>query len=685
MNKSTPLSAFTHTTLPDSKTHIRLLEIIEGKYKQHVVCKLSTWPLDAAPPYYAISYTWGDPTYTADITVNERHLEVGRNCEYVLHQAFFLMTRELRYYWIDAICIDQTSTLERGHQVSLMGKLYQRAMHVLACVGPHSGDSEFLVKMCKKKKKVLQDIHVYLNQREYERHDWSAPFLLDDNIPLMAKCYLSMLPWTKSKLVKELTAFMERPYFSRVWILQELHMGIHVTYCCGRDVLSSGHVFALSQLLDPLLDWYVYQDQLPLTRYEKGIQKHIGKAIQTMAKSGKTDVDIENSSWSYPGESQRGCLALASSHAKTLHLRSAMAIMDKFQCTDDRDKLYGILSLVDWSSLIEPVPDYSKDTLSLAVEVFGLLAKEQDSESYWLFDAARWAQRLIKLFNLTPKDEAIRTAFVQRYDSKLDISVGQTPYHHNIPRILEICRAVKIYSPLSRSRHYARLHCSEQKYDDTTVMLVDGLDVPFARVPSGTRANDWYLELDPSLGYRIFTGLLNIGLIVRRNPGLSSYTIIGVARRSANHNTYFFDWSLNQQHFKVFWHAEDIMLLFLNFGRSRTPHSEESLTLHVCGSRNSSFAQRLPFFSRGLKVPGIQRAKLNEIDRWTTDGYDRSTTDEFDQPTTEEDDWWMTDGEADTILEKSAVESSDRSDPRLWYNEDALRQYHATCENVSRL
>jgi hypothetical protein len=127
------------------------------------------------------------------------------------------------------------------------------------------------------------------------------------------------------------------------------------------------------------------------------------------------------------------------------------------------------------------------------------------------------------------------------------------------------------------------------------------------------------------------------------------------------------------------------MLLFLNFGRSRTPHSEESLTLHICGSKNSSFAQRLPFFSRELKVAEIQRAKLNEIDRWTTDGHDRSTTDEFDQPTTEEDDWWMTDGEADTILEESAVESSDRSDPRLWYNEDALRQYHATRENVSRL
>ncbi|EMD65005.1 hypothetical protein COCSADRAFT_42289, partial [Bipolaris sorokiniana ND90Pr] len=111
--------------LPEHKSHFHLLCIIRGDFGQHVGCKISTWPIDEAPPYYAISYT-------TDITLNSSRLEALRNCKYALQQAF--ATKACKYVWVDAICIDQTAE-EKNHQVGIMDQIYSGAKHALACVG----------------------------------------------------------------------------------------------------------------------------------------------------------------------------------------------------------------------------------------------------------------------------------------------------------------------------------------------------------------------------------------------------------------------------------------------------------------------------------------------------------------------------------------------------------------------
>jgi hypothetical protein len=96
MTSGTPLSTFKHEPLHDSATHFRLLHIIRGDFNQHVECELSVWPIEDAPPYSTISYTWGDPTDMTEIIVNGKLLVVGQNCEYVLHQAF--AAKAIHYY-----------------------------------------------------------------------------------------------------------------------------------------------------------------------------------------------------------------------------------------------------------------------------------------------------------------------------------------------------------------------------------------------------------------------------------------------------------------------------------------------------------------------------------------------------------------------------------------------------------
>jgi hypothetical protein len=98
---------FIYQPLPDPHTHFRLLKIIQGGFNQHVVCELSVWPIEQAPPYVAVSYTWGDSGFTSIISLNGQHMTVRTNRKHVLQQQAHLKSASTDHLWVDAIYIDQ--------------------------------------------------------------------------------------------------------------------------------------------------------------------------------------------------------------------------------------------------------------------------------------------------------------------------------------------------------------------------------------------------------------------------------------------------------------------------------------------------------------------------------------------------------------------------------------------------
>lgn len=50
-----------------------------------------------------------------------------------------------RYYWVDAICINQDDDKERGHHVDFMGDIYRRADRVIAWLGPATAESNRVI------------------------------------------------------------------------------------------------------------------------------------------------------------------------------------------------------------------------------------------------------------------------------------------------------------------------------------------------------------------------------------------------------------------------------------------------------------------------------------------------------------------------------------------------------------
>ena len=110
-------TSFSHPALPLSVTgFIRLLQVsldkqqpaqLQGRFK---VVKVG----ETSPPFKAISYVWGDPTPVDRVWFNEiQHIEIAASASAILRR---LATKApSSYYWMDAICIDQSVSLRDLH------------------------------------------------------------------------------------------------------------------------------------------------------------------------------------------------------------------------------------------------------------------------------------------------------------------------------------------------------------------------------------------------------------------------------------------------------------------------------------------------------------------------------------------------------------------------------------------
>ena len=95
-------------------------------------CKLT-------PPYFALSYEWGDNETQVESLINGRCSTVSQNLWLFLsvlksRQTHIEFPADIRL-WIDAICMNQNDVTERNAQVWIMGSIYQQVGSVLAWLG----------------------------------------------------------------------------------------------------------------------------------------------------------------------------------------------------------------------------------------------------------------------------------------------------------------------------------------------------------------------------------------------------------------------------------------------------------------------------------------------------------------------------------------------------------------------
>ncbi|KAH6629704.1 heterokaryon incompatibility protein-domain-containing protein [Boeremia exigua] len=119
----TSVDLYSQLLLDKTRQQIRLLKVIRST-SGPVECTMEVFDLDTSPPYTALSYRWGSPIAEHTVFVNG-HLSLVSYNLFSFLETYRLETQD-EYLWIDQICIAQSNTEERNHQVALMSQIYRR-------------------------------------------------------------------------------------------------------------------------------------------------------------------------------------------------------------------------------------------------------------------------------------------------------------------------------------------------------------------------------------------------------------------------------------------------------------------------------------------------------------------------------------------------------------------------------
>lgn len=172
---------------------------------------------DNVATYNALSYTWGrDQTGVKDlgiksfVFVNGKRFDISEN----LYSAIRQIRQDDRdiTLWVDAICINQRDPVEKGYQVQQMGDIYAKAEEVLIWLGASNED--------------ITSLFILINWVDWKATEAQANGSYENWLSLCGR-YMSEWPRRDdSELLatqtRGLAELLQRPWFKRVWILQEV-------------------------------------------------------------------------------------------------------------------------------------------------------------------------------------------------------------------------------------------------------------------------------------------------------------------------------------------------------------------------------------------------------------------------------------------------------------------------------
>lgn len=163
--------------------------------------------------YRALSYTWGSPDDKQTISLNGRPFQVTKNLFMALER--LRNEKEPLTLWIDAICINQEDDDERTHQVRQMTEIYKKATQVFVWMGEEIKNLEAAISLMHRLKQCMD----------------KGGFGIEGLAGLAESKH-------RAKGWEALTELLKRPWWSRIWILQEAVFGNDLVVVCGRHRFS---------------------------------------------------------------------------------------------------------------------------------------------------------------------------------------------------------------------------------------------------------------------------------------------------------------------------------------------------------------------------------------------------------------------------------------------------------------
>ena len=272
--------------------------------------------------YVALSYAWGDERQTNMIEVDGDLTQVTHNLEKAL-RAFrageeFCTGMKL---WVDAICINQKDLKERSNQIMKMRDIYGSAWTVITWLGEASDESAKAIDLVRNLALVSKvNGGIYLEKQ------------LLQNPPHLGKGGWLALQY-----------LMERSYWYRLWAIQEIVMGASsVMIRCGTSSIDWRSFCRGVALLYRHL-WTVKDFLLHMDLFSEGLAP-VAWTTTSLHLVCQDLIGLCHEE----GKAQR-----------TLTFGRILDIASSADCQDPRDKVYGLVGLMETCVASQIHPDYS--------------------------------------------------------------------------------------------------------------------------------------------------------------------------------------------------------------------------------------------------------------------------------------------------------------------------------------
>jgi hypothetical protein len=319
VSKATPVYIYTPLS---TDRNIRLLLLHRRHPDDHVRCSLIETPLNEAPKFEAMSYTWGGQDSDFKVILDDKAISVTANAFNLLRDlSSYLFPRLL---WIDSICIDQENTDEKTRQVRLMGEIYRSASLVTVWLSTGRARQSALEEYANS----IDAIMVLDLVKELQLLGLSQ----SSNLSL----YRRLSAQRRTPRWEALMKMLEHTWFERTWIVQEVVLASNIRVLYGRVGI----------------DWQSFADSL--TKIME---------IAPNLPEWTSDFRVRTQSRAFKlfnlTQIQR-CRRDHQRNDKTSFVGIACATR-RFQARDARDKVFGIQGLCGKGSQDWTLPDYSKN------------------------------------------------------------------------------------------------------------------------------------------------------------------------------------------------------------------------------------------------------------------------------------------------------------------------------------
>lgn len=304
-----------------TSTEIRLLYLVPSISSRVICCRMEHHPLDQAPEYEAISYTWGDNSRTQEILIDGCRFKITQNAyDSLYNRSFYARTVRV---WIDSICIDQEDPIEKAKLVRLMTKIYKQASQVIVFLG-NRPDAH-----------MINDVLVELNRRR----KW-----YDDSV-LGEELHREYILQEASPRWQPFLNFLDQPWFGRILVLQEVAVAktVHAIY---------GNRYIDWETLVEVLRTFISEISADCQSLLYSAENYNSRQVSNAPAYASIMTTINQ--LLQEGES----LALI-----------FLQLTHSFKATDPRDKLFALMGMSDPASCGPVQIDYTKDVSSLCREI----------------------------------------------------------------------------------------------------------------------------------------------------------------------------------------------------------------------------------------------------------------------------------------------------------------------------